>query len=132
MAASQEELTNMNDIGEVIAKSIIRYFKNEKNIEIIHRLKEKGIQFSLDSTALEGRTEKLTGKNIVISGTFQNHSRDDLKKLIEQNGGKNVGSISKNTSMLLGGKNIGPSKLQKVEKLGIRIISEDDFLKMIE
>jgi len=132
MAASLEELTNMNDIGEVIAKSIIRYFKNEKNIEIIHRLKEKGIQFSLDSAALEGRTEKLAGKNIVISGTFQNHSRDELKKLIEKNGGKNVGSISKKTSMLLRGENMGPSKLQKVEKLGISIISEDDFIKMIE
>jgi len=132
MAASLEELTNMNDIGEVIAKSIILYFQNEKNIKIIHRLKEKGIQFSLDSVSLEGRTEKLAGKNIVISGTFQNHSRDELKKIIEQNGGKNVGSISKNTSMLLGGTNMGPSKLQKVEKLGIRIISEDDFLKMIE
>ncbi|MBK5203221.1 MAG: hypothetical protein JJE45_05825 [Prolixibacteraceae bacterium] len=108
------------------------YFQNEKNIEIIKRLKEKGIQFSLDSASLEGRTEKLAGKNIVISGTFQNHSRDELKKLIEQNGGKNVGSISKNTSMLLGGTNIGPSKLQKVEKLDIPIISEEDFIKMIE
>lgn len=132
MNASLEELTNMNDIGEVIAKSIIQYFQNEKNIEIINVLKEKGIQFSLDSAALEKRTEKLKGKNIVISGTFKNHSRDELKKLIEENGGKNVGSISKNTSMLLGGANIGPSKLQKVEKLSIPIISEEDFIKMIE
>ena len=90
------------------------------------------MQFAISEEQLAGRTEKLAGLNIVISGTFEKHSRDELKKMIEMNGGKNVGSISKKTNYLLAGENIGPSKLEKVTKLGIPTISEDDFLKMLE
>lgn len=130
--ATLEELTNIDEIGSRIAESVVSYFKNEANLDIINRLRNKGLQFELDQTVLNERSDKLEGKSIVISGTFEKHSRDELKKLIEKNGGKNVGSISKNTSYLLGGSNIGPSKMQKVEKLGIPVISEEEFLKMIE
>jgi DNA ligase (NAD+) len=94
-------------------------------------LKEKGLQMQLDETDLANRSEKLGGLSIIISGTFEKNSRDDLKKMIEQNGGKNVSSISGNTSYMLAGNNIGPSKLEKAKKLNIPIISEDDFLKLL-
>ena len=94
-------------------------------------MKEKGLQMQLDETSLANRSDKLSGLSIIISGTFEKNSRDDLKKMIEQNGGKNVSSISMNTSYMLAGNNIGPSKLEKAEKLNIPIISEDDFLKLI-
>lgn len=129
--ASYEELTNIDEIGGKIAESIILYFQDEANLKLIERLKSYGLQFRLHESSLEGRTNKLEGLSIVISGTFEKHSRDELKKMIEQHGGKNVGSISKNTSYLLGGSNIGPSKMEKVEKLGVPVISEDEFLNMI-
>ena len=130
--ASYEELIDIDEIGERIAESIRQYFDKEDNRKLVEELKNQGLQFRLHESSLEGRSNKLDGLSIVISGTFEKHSRDELKKMIEQHGGKNVGSISKNTSYLLGGSNVGPSKMQKVEKLGIPIISEDEFLDMIE
>ena len=131
-AASVEELTAIDEIGGRIAESIRLYFSNPQHIHLIERLMEKGLQMKLDEASIANRSKKLEGLTIIISGTFEKNSRDDLKKMIEQNGGKNVSSISKNTSYLLAGSNIGPSKLDKARKLLIPIISEDDFLKMIE
>ena len=127
-----EQLTEIDEIGSRIAESVVDWFSKPEHLEIIQKLKEAGLQFAISEEQLAGRTEKLTGLNIVISGTFEKHSRDELKKMIEMNGGKNVGSISKKTNYLLAGENIGPSKLEKVTKLGIPTISEDDFLKMLE
>jgi DNA ligase (NAD+) len=131
-AACLEELTAIDEIGGRIAESVRAYFSNPKNVQLIERLKEKGLQMQIDEASLANRSDKLSGLSIIISGTFEKNSRDDLKKMIEQNGGKNVSSISKNTNYLLAGSNIGPSKLEKAEKLNIPIISEDDFLKMID
>ncbi|RKD88373.1 NAD-dependent DNA ligase LigA [Mangrovibacterium diazotrophicum] len=131
-AANLEDLTNIDEIGGKIAESVLAYFQNEQNVELINRLKAQGLCFELDHTILSERSDKLEGLSIVISGTFEKYSRDELKDMIEKNGGKNVGSISKKTSYLLAGSNVGPSKMEKVEKLGIPIISEDEFLKMIE
>ncbi|MDP2112563.1 MAG: NAD-dependent DNA ligase LigA, partial [Bacteroidota bacterium] len=130
--ASLEELTAIDEIGGRIAESVRLYFSNPQHIQLLERLKEKGLQMKLDEASIANRSEKLNGLSIIISGTFEKNSRDDLKKMIEQNGGKNVSSISKNTNYLLAGSNIGPSKLEKAEKLNIPIISEDDFLKMID
>jgi DNA ligase (NAD+) len=129
--ASLEELTAIDEIGGRIAESVQLYFSNPENVKLVERLKEKGLQMHLNEESLANRSVKLNGLSIIISGTFEKNSRDDLKKMIEQNGGKNVSSISKNTSYLLAGSNIGPSKLEKAEKLNIPIISEDDFLKLI-
>lgn len=130
--ATLEELTAVDEIGGRIAESIINYFSKPENRGLVERLKEKGLQFKLDEAQLANRSDKLAGLSIIISGTFEKNSRDDLKKMIEQHGGKNVSSISKNTDYLLAGNNIGPSKLDKAVKLNIPIISEDEFLKMIE
>ena len=130
MAAGLEELQEVEGIGEVMAKSIISYFHNEQNREIVERLRGYGLQFSL-STINSPLSTKLEGLSVVISGVFQHHSRDEYKLMIEQNGGKNVGSISGKTSFILAGDNMGPSKLQKAEKLGIRIVNEEEFLEMI-
>ncbi|WP_320112990.1 NAD-dependent DNA ligase LigA [Draconibacterium orientale] len=129
---TKEQLVEIDEIGDRIAESVVEWFSNQEHLQFIQHLKEYGLQFSISEDQLEGQTNKLEGLSIVISGTFEQHSRDELKKLIEQNGGKNVGSISKKTSYMLAGSNVGPSKLQKVEKLGIPMISEEDFLKMIE
>jgi DNA ligase (NAD+) len=131
-SAGLDELTAVDEIGGRIAESIITYFSKPENKQLVERLKAAGLQFKLDEAQLAGRSEKLKGLSIIISGTFEKNSRDDLKKMIEQNGGKNVSSISKNTSYLLAGNNIGPSKLEKATKLNIPIISEDDFLRMID
>ena len=131
MAAGLEELQEVEGIGEVMAKSIISYFHNPQNRDIVERLRAYGLQFEL-STLNAQLSTKLEGMSIVISGVFQHHSRDEYKLIIEQNGGKNVGSISSKTSFILAGDNMGPSKLQKAEKLGIRIVSEDEFLEMID
>ena len=130
MSAGLEDLQEVEGIGEVMARSIISYFHNEQNREIVERLRSYGLQFEL-STANAQLSTKLEDQSIVISGVFQHHSRDEYKLLIEQNGGKNVGSISSKTSFILAGENMGPSKLQKAEKLGIRIVSEAEFLDMI-
>ncbi len=130
--ASYEELEAIDEIGEVIAKSIIDYFKIEENINNIKRLQNAGVKmYSTKEENTQQVSNKLNGAKIIISGSFAKYSRDEIKKLIEQYGGKNVSSISKNTDFLLAGDKIGPSKLAKAEKLGIKIISEDDFLKMI-
>ncbi len=132
MHASLQDLVEVEGIGEVIAKSVISYFHQPENISIVQRLRDKGVQMSLSEEQLQGASDKLAGKSIVISGVFARHSRDEYKQLIEQHGGKNVGSISGKTSFILAGENMGPSKLQKAEKLGIAIIGEDEFLAMIE
>ncbi len=131
MKAGLDELQEVEGIGEVMAKSIISYFHNEQNRSIVERLRNYGLQFQLQ-TADSQISTRLDGKSIVISGVFQHHSRDEYKLLVEQNGGKNVSSISSKTSFVLAGDNMGPSKRQKAEKLGIRIISEDDFLQMLD
>ena len=132
MQAGLEELQEVEGIGEVMAKSIISYFHNEQNRQIVERLRGYGLQFALSTEQTAAQSDKLAGQSIVISGVFQHHSRDEYKLLIEQNGGKNVGSISGKTSFILAGDNMGPSKLQKAEKLGIKIVNEDEFLQMIE
>lgn len=131
MNASLQDLLDVEMVGNVIAESIISYFHNEENLAIIQRLRDYGLQMSLSEEQTAGRTNILEGKSIVISGVFTHHSRDEYKALIEQHGGKNVGSISGKTSFILAGDNMGPSKLQKAEKLGVQIVSEDEFLKMI-
>ena len=131
MNASLEELQEVEGIGEVMAKSIVGYFHNEQNRQIVERLRGYGLQFALSEEQTAAQSDRLAGQSVVISGVFQHHSRDEYKLIIEQNGGKNVGSISGKTSFILAGDNMGPSKLQKAEKLGIRIVSEDEFLEMI-
>ena len=130
--ASLQELMDVDGIGEVIAKSVITYFHNPANIEIVNRLRAYGLQMQLSNEQMQAQGTKLEGKSIVISGVFTRHSRDEYKRIIEENGGKNVGSISGKTSFILAGDNMGPAKLQKAEKLGIPIIDEDTFLEMIE
>ena len=129
MNAGLEELQEIEGIGEVMAKSIITYFHDAKNLEIIERLRDYGLQMELSEAQTAATSDKLAGQSIVISGVFAHHSRDEYKAIIEQNGGKNVGSISSKTSFILAGENMGPSKLQKAEKLGIKIMSEDEFLE---
>ena len=129
--ATEEELVNIDEVGEVIAKSIAAYFANAENKTVVERLKKQGLQFALSEEQLQSNTDKLGGKTFVISGVFQKHSRDALKDLIEKNGGKNTGSISGKTNYLLAGDNMGPEKLKKAEKLGVAIITEDEFLMMI-
>ena len=129
--ADLEKLIGIDEIGEKIAQSILAYFGNATNRELITRLKTAGLQLYRTEEDLSGYTDKLAGKSIVISGVFTHHSRDEYKELIERNGGKNVGSISAKTSFILAGDNMGPAKLEKANKLGITIMSEDDFLKLI-
>ncbi|MCR4852081.1 MAG: NAD-dependent DNA ligase LigA [Prevotella sp.] len=131
-SASLQDLQEVEGVGEVIAKSVVSYFHNPTNQLILERLRGYGLQMSLSEEQMQGASDKLAGKSIVISGVFSQHSRDEYKAIIEQNGGKNVGSISGKTSFILAGENMGPSKLQKAEKLGIAIVSEEEFLKMIE
>ena len=132
MAAGLEELQEVEGVGEVMAKSIMGYFHNEENLRIVKRLREVGLQMQLAESQMAPASEKLAGQSIVISGVFAHHSRDEYKLMIEQNGGKNVGSISNKTSFILAGENMGPSKLEKAQKLGIRIINEDEFLELIK
>lgn len=132
ITASVEELIQVDEIGDRIAKSIVKYFADNNNIEVVNRLKEFGVQFELSEDIISQRTDKLNGLTIVISGTFEKHSRDEYKAMIEQNGGKNSGSISAKTSYVLAGDNMGPAKLEKAKNLGVPIINEDDFLSMIE
>lgn len=130
-AATMQHLMDIDGVGEVIAKSVITYFANPVNQEIVERLRSYGLQMQLSEEQIEGTSEKLSGKSIVISGVFAKHSRDEYKALIEKNGGKNVGSISGKTSFILAGENMGPSKLQKAEKLGVPLVDEATFLEMI-
>ena len=129
--ASFEDLTAVDEIGERIARSIIAYFADERNRTLVNRLKEYGLQMSVPEEKLANRSEKLKGLSIVISGTFAKHSRDEYKAMIEQHGGKNSGSVSGKTDYILAGDNMGPAKLEKAAKLGVKIINEDEFLNMI-
>lgn len=131
-AASLQDLLEVEGVGEVIAKSVMTYFRNPVTMQIVERLRGYGLQMALSEEQMSSATDKLAGKSIVISGVFAHHSRDEYKQMIEQNGGKNVGSISGKTSFILAGENTGPAKLQKAEKLGIQIVDEETFLKMIE
>lgn len=130
-AANLDALIHVDEIGLKIAQSIISYFADEKNRELVERLRSAGLKLEADEEDLSGHTDILQGKSIVISGVFSRHSRDEYKELIEKHGGKNVGSISKKTSFILAGDNMGPSKLEKAHSLGIAIIDENEFLSMI-
>ena len=129
--ASLESLIQTDEIGERIAQSVIDFFADERNRNMIDRLKEYGLQMALQEDAPATRSEKLNGLAFVISGTFTRHSRDEYKAMIEQNGGKNTGSISGKTDYLLAGANMGPAKLAKAEKMGIKIINEEEFLNIL-
>jgi DNA ligase (NAD+) len=132
MSLKEEQLSSINEIGDKIAKSIVAFFKNDTNRNTIERLRNAGLQMAISEDELLNKTDKLEGKSIVISGTFALHSRDEYKKMIAQNGGKNVSSISAKTDFVFAGENMGPAKLEKAQKLGIPIINEEEFLKMIE
>jgi DNA ligase (NAD+) len=129
--ATLEELVAVDEIGERIAQSVKNYFADEHNQTLVNRLKEYGLQMMVAEDKLANRSEKLKGLTIVISGTFSKHSRDEYKAMIEQHGGKNSGSVSGKTHYILAGENMGPAKLEKASKLGVKIINEDEFLKMI-
>lgn len=131
MSMTREELTAIDEIGDKIATSIIEYFTYEDNRRIVERLRDNGVTMAIADDTLSGRTDRLAGKNIVISGTFTRHSRDEYKEMIEMNGGKNITSVSKKTSFILAGDNMGPAKLQKAASLGVPLISESEFLGMI-
>ena len=130
--ASLDDLLQVNGIGQAIAESVIRWFRDADNAFLVERLRAHGLQLCLSEDVLAAQSDRLAGQSIVISGVFAHHSRDEYKALIEQHGGKNVGSISKKTSFILAGENMGPSKLEKARQLGITIVSEEEFLKMIE
>ncbi len=130
--ADMQTLTGVDEIGEKIAQSITAYFANPQNRALVERLEQAGLQFSRTAEDMAGQTDRLAGQTIVISGVFARHSRDEYKALIEKHGGKNTGSISAKTSFILAGDNMGPAKLEKARKLGVRIVTEDDFLQMID
>ena len=131
MNASKEELIEIDEIGEKIAESIIHYFCSEKNRTLVERLKSYGLKMEIEASSIAEVSDLLKGQSIVISGVFTHHSRDEYKDIIEKHGGKNVGSISKKTSFILAGENMGPSKMDKANKLGVNIINEEEFLAMI-
>ena len=124
-SATIEQLMKIDDVGERVANSIVDFFSNEQNVDIVNRLKQIGLQ-------MEGEKSELSGFSIVISGTFSQFSRDELKLMIEKNGGKNVSSISSKTSFLVAGENMGPSKLEKAKSLGLKILSETEFLNLLK
>ncbi len=130
VAADQQALEDVDEIGERIAQSVIAYFEDPVNQLVVHRLKESGVQFELGSRS-EAISQILEGKSFVISGVFENRSREELKLLIEQHGGRNSGSISSRTNFILAGANMGPSKYEKARKLGIPILSEKEFLSIL-
>lgn len=132
MAASLDELMAVDEIGERIAASVREFFSKDSNVELVSRLRSAGLKFVAEEEEVLDRTEILKGKSIVISGVFTHHSRDEYKAMIEKNGGKNAGSVSKSTSFILAGENMGPSKLEKAEKLGVPLVNEDEFLAMLE
>lgn len=132
MSMSEAELTAINDIGPGIAASVTDYFSHAVNREIIERLREAGVTMAMKRDDSVERSTRLEGKSIVVSGVFSLHSRDEYKEMIENNGGKNVGSVSKKTSFILAGENMGPSKLEKAQKLGVPVVSEQEFLDMLK
>lgn len=132
MCATNEQLMAVDEIGSRIAASVVEFFAKDANRQLVARLAEAGLQFAVEEQQVQDRTDILKGKSIVISGVFAHHSRDEYKEMIEKNGGKNVGSVSKSTSFILAGENMGPSKLEKAEKLGVRLVNENEFLAMLE
>jgi len=130
MWATVEQLCAIEDVGPQIAENIVKYFEDIRNLEILDRLRKAGLQMEGEA-APEPTSDKLAGMSIVISGTFAHHSRDEYKAMIEANGGKNVGSVSKKTSFILAGDNMGPEKRKKAEDLGIRLMTEDEFLELV-
>ena len=130
--ATAEDLIRIGDIGVRIAQSVVAYFSDEDNLRFVERLRQYGVQMQITEERLSERTDKLSGATIVISGTFTHHSRDEYKALIEQHGGINTGSVSGKTTYILAGENMGPAKLEKARKLGVRILSEEEFLEMIQ
>ena len=132
MAADMQALTAVDEIGERIAGSVVDFFAREDNRNLVAALQSAGVKFIVDDEVVEGRTDKLKGKSIVISGVFEKHSRDEYKAMIEKHGGKNVGSVSKATTFILAGANMGPSKLEKAQKLGVQLVSEEEFLNMLQ
>ena len=131
-SATAESITEINGIGTVITQSVIRFFSEPKNQAFVQRLKGAGLQMQISEEQANAQSNLLQGQSVVISGVFKHHSRDEYKAIIEQHGGRNVGSISAKTSFILAGENMGPSKLEKANKLGIRIMNEDEFLEMLE
>lgn len=129
--ASIEQLKEIDEIGEKIAESVHHYFLDEANLALVSRLKEAGLQMEQDREAQKGKTNRLAGQSIVISGVFKEHSRNEYKAMIEQNGGRNVGSISSKTTFVLAGENMGPSKLKQAEKIGIPLLTEEEFLALL-
>ena len=129
--ATKEELIAIDDVGDQIADNIIAYFADIKNQEIVSRLRQAGLQMEAEGGEWKAESDKLAGKTIVISGTFNQHSRDEYKDIIEANGGKNSGSVSKKTSFILAGENMGPEKRKKAESLGVPLVSEEEFLDML-
>ncbi len=130
--ATTEDLIRIGDIGVRIAQSVVAYFSDEDNLRFVERLRQYGVQMQITEERLSERTDKLSGATIVISGTFTHHSRDEYKALIEQHGGINTGSVSGKTTYIMAGENMGPAKLEKARKLGVRILSEEEFLEMIQ
>jgi DNA ligase (NAD+) len=129
--ATAEQLTSIDDVGEQIAKNVIAYFNDLNNLEIINRLREAGVQMESLEEEQTLQSDILQGKSIVVSGVFSHHSRDEYKTMIEAHGGKNVGSVSKKTSFILAGENMGPEKRKKAESLGVEILTEEAFLELI-
>ena len=132
IVATPEQLVEVEGVGTVIAESVVRFFQDKVNLNIIARLRQYGLQMELSADQQQPASNKLAGKNIVISGVFEHHSRDEYKTMIERNGGKNVSSISSKTSFILAGANMGPSKMEKAQQLGIEMIDENTFLTMLE
>jgi DNA ligase (NAD+) len=131
MNASFEELVAVNEIGDRIAQSVIDYFKEEENVQFVNRLRAAGLQWVAEEKIIEKESDVLTGKTFVISGVFSKFSREELKEKIEVNGGKIISSISAKLDYLLAGENMGPAKLEKATKLGVKMISEDEFMGML-
>lgn len=129
--ATYEELLAINEIGDRIANSIIEYFQHPDHVQLVERLKAAGLNFKAENTAPEMVSEKLAGSTFVISGVFQSVSREELQQLIQSHGGKVVSSISAKLSYLVAGEKMGPAKLEKAGKLGIKILTEDEFLALI-
>ena len=132
MAASFDELTAVDEIGERIAGAVRAFFAKEDNRLLVERLREAGLKFEVEEESGVEKSDIFKGQSIVISGVFTHHSRDEYKEMIELNGGKSVGSVSKSTSFILMGENMGPSKLEKAQKLGVRLVPEEEFLKMLD
>ena len=132
MAMNELQLACIDEIGSKIAESVVKFFAVAENRTIVERLRTAGVQMAVSEDAIAAVSDRLAGKSIVISGVFMHHSRDEYKKMIEQNGGKNVGSISAKTNFVLAGENMGPAKLEKAKKLGITILNEDEFLAMLQ